>query len=291
MYVPYYFTVKLKKSLVCYIKKWYNVINIMCLYCTKERSYCMQRAYKGDWKSVLGIKVKVAVDRSAGMRQRIHCGVAHKLYYGYVGFITDDGGIQDVYILNFDGLKSSFNGVVCAVIERENCQRDKWVVVPECTEIYKPNIWYSVQTQEEKYSPKLHCYFEKSCGSVIYTTQGDIKKYLLVENISGHIGFPKGHVEFFETEIQTATREVFEEINMRVQLDDSFRSEYHHTLKYGIKKTDVYFSGQIKLRKAFLLQQQEILSSFLLPFDDALKTLNRPQDMLVLLEHAQRFGK
>ena len=98
-------------------------------------------------------------------------------------------------------------------------------------------------------------------------------------------------MEFFETEIQTATREVFEEINMRVQLDDSFRSEYHHTLNYGIKKTDVYFSGQIKLRKAFLLQQQEILSSFLLPFDDALKTLNRPQDMLVLLEHAQRFGK
>lgn len=253
--------------------------------------FYMQIAKKGDWKSVLGIKVKVAVDRSAGMRQRIHSGVAHKLYYGYVGFITDDGGIQDVYILNFDGLKSSFNGVVCAVIEHQDCERDKWVVVPEGTQIYKPDIWYSIQTQEEKYSPKLHCYFEKSCGGVIYTVQNDVKKYLLIENVSGHIGFPKGHVESFETEIETATREVFEEINMRVKLDENFRSEYHHTLKNGIKKTDVYFSGQIKLHKAFLLQQEEVLASFLLPFDDALRKLNRPQDMIVLLEHAQTFGK
>jgi len=251
----------------------------------------MQRAVKGDWKSVLGIKVKVAVDRSAGMRQRIHCGQAHKLYYGYVGFITDDGGIQDVYILNFDGLQSSFNGIVCAVIERENCDRDKWVVIPEDTEIYKPDIWYSVQTQEEKYSPKLHCYFEKSCGAIIYTIQDDVKKYLLVENVSNHIGFPKGHIEFSETELQTATREVFEETNIKVTLNELFRSEYHHTLKNGAKKTDVYFSGQIKLNKSFILQQEELLSSFLLPFDEAMKKLNRPQDMLVLLEHAQMFGK
>lgn len=251
----------------------------------------MQKVAKGDWKSVLGIKVKVVVDRSAGMRQRIHCGVAHKLYYGYVGFITDDGGLQDVYILNFDGLKPSFDGVVCAVIERKNSNRDKWVIIPEGTELYEPDIWYSVQTQEEKYSPTLHCFYEKSCGGVLYTVQHNIKKYLLIENISGHIGFPKGHVEFFETERQTATREIFEETHMKVTLDDNFRSAYQHTLKNGILKTDVYFSGKVRLNKSFTLKRDEILSGYFLTFNEAIKKLNRPQDIIVLLEHAEMFGK
>jgi 8-oxo-dGTP pyrophosphatase MutT (NUDIX family) len=251
----------------------------------------MQKVTKGDWQSVLGIKVKVAVDRSAGMRQRMHQGNVHKLYYGYVGFITDDGGLQDVYILNYDGLQSSFDGIVCAVVERQNSTRDKWVVIPYGTEIYEPEIWYSIQSQEEKYTPTLHCYFEKSCGSVLYTVHKNIKKYLLIENISGHIGFPKGHVESFETELETATREVFEETNLKVTLDDTFRSVYHHTLKNGIVKTDVYFSGKVRLNKSFMLKHGEILSGYLLPFDEAIKKLNRPQDILVLMEHAERFGK
>ncbi|MGN1412418.1 MAG: NUDIX domain-containing protein [Oscillospiraceae bacterium] len=251
----------------------------------------MQRALKGDWQSVLGIKVKVAVDKSAGMRQRIHSGQVHKLYYGYVGFITDDGGVQDVYILNFDGSVPAFDGIVCAVVERKNCERDKWVVIPEGTKIYEPEIWFSIQNQEEKFSPKLHCYFEKSCGSVIYTIQEGIKKYLLVENISGHIGFPKGHIEFAEDERQTAIREVYEEIHLRVSLDANFRSEYHHTLKNGAKKTDVYFSSKVFFPKSFSYQQEELLDTFLLPFNEAIKKLNRPQDMIVLLEHAEAFGK
>ncbi len=251
----------------------------------------MQKVAKGDWKSVLGIKVKVAVDKTAGMRQRIHSGKAHKLYYGYVGFIAEDGGIQDVYILNYDGSKPSFNGVVCAVIERSNCKRDKWVVIPEGTEIYEPEIWYSVESQEEKYSPKVHCYYEKSCGGVLYTVQNNIKKYILIENISGHIGFPKGHIEFFETEIETATREIFEETNLKVTFDENFRSEYRHTLSSGAIKTDVYFSGKVRLNKSFTLKHDEILSGYILPFDKAIQKLNRPQDIVVLLEHAEMFGK
>lgn len=251
----------------------------------------MQRAIKGDWQGVLGIQIKVAVDKSAGMRQRIHSGLVHTLYYGYVGFITDDGGVQDVYILNFDGSTPTFDGIVCAVIERKNCGRDKWVVIPKDTKIYEPDIWFSVQSQEEKYSPKIHCYFEKSCGSVVYTIQGGEKKYLLVENISGHIGFPKGHMEFAENERQTAMREVLEETHLKVTLDNKFRSEYNHTLKYGIKKTDVYFSSKIFFPKSFSYQKEELLNTFLLPFNEAIRKLNRPQDMIVLLEHAEMFGK
>ena len=251
----------------------------------------MQRANKGDWKSILGIKVHVIVDKSVGMRQRIHLGQAYKLYYGYVGFITDDGGLQDVYILNFNGSEQCFTGTVCAVIERNGCTRDKWVVVPEGTQAYKPEIWYSIQSQEEKYSPKIHCYYEKSCGSVLYTIKDDIKHYLLIENVSGHIGFPKGHIEFGETEEDTAIREVYEETRIKTTTNPCFRSQYYHRLRSGVIKTDVYFSSKFNLYKSFFLKQDEIKSSFLVPFNKAIKTLNRPQDMLVLLEHSQTFGK
>jgi 8-oxo-dGTP pyrophosphatase MutT (NUDIX family) len=226
-----------------------------------------------------------------GMRQRIYQGTSYKLYYGYVGFVTDDGGVQDVYILNFDGSVPAFDGVVCAVIERKNCTRDKWVVIPEGTTAYEPDILYSIQNQEGKYSYKMHCYFEKSCGSVIYALQGGVRKYLLVENVSGHIGFPKGHIEFAESEKDTAIREVLEETNLKIVLDNDFRSEYTHTIKNGAKKTDVYFSSRVYFSKSFSYRREEILNIFLLPFDQALKKLNRPQDMIVLLEHSLRFGK
>ena len=51
---------------------------------------------------------------------------------------------------------------------------------------------------------------EKSCGCIII----DNGKVLLVKQTAGHWGFPKGHVETNETEIETAIRETKEETNL-----------------------------------------------------------------------------
>ena len=45
---------------------------------------------------------------------------------------------------------------------------------------------------------------EKSCGCIII----EDKKVLLIKQTNGIWGFPKGHVEKNETELQTAEREV-----------------------------------------------------------------------------------
>ena len=42
--------------------------------------------------------------------------------------------------------------------------------------------------------------YEKSCGAVVYTVRDGTFLYLLIRNRSGHIGFPKGHVELGEDE-------------------------------------------------------------------------------------------
>ena len=46
--------------------------------------------------------------------------------------------------------------------------------------------------------------FEKLCGAVTYCRENGIIKYILIKNLSGHIGFPKGHSENGESEQQTA---------------------------------------------------------------------------------------
>ena len=54
---------------------------------------------------------------------------------------------------------------------------------------------------------------EKSCGCIII----EDKKVLLIKQTNGVWGFPKGHVEENETELQTAEREVKEETGLDIK--------------------------------------------------------------------------
>ena len=45
--------------------------------------------------------------------------------------------------------------------------------------------------------------YEKSCGAVVFTKVNNCIKYLLIQNLNGIYGFPKGHVEDGESEMQT----------------------------------------------------------------------------------------
>ena len=56
---------------------------------------------------------------------------------------------------------------------------------------------------------------EKACGCIIIEN-GQV---LLIQQTEGHWGFPKGHVEEGETELETAIREVKEETNLDVEVD------------------------------------------------------------------------
>ena len=58
--------------------------------------------------------------------------------------------------------------------------------------------------------------YEKSCGAIIF----DKDKILVIQQKEGHWGFPKGHVEEGETEVETAIREIKEETNLDVNEDD-----------------------------------------------------------------------
>ena len=56
----------------------------------------------------------------------------------------------------------------------------------------------------------------KSCGCIIFENN----KVLLIQQKKGNWGFPKGRVEKNETECETAIREVKEEANIDVIIED-----------------------------------------------------------------------
>ena len=58
---------------------------------------------------------------------------------------------------------------------------------------------------------------EKSCGAIVFRKfHGNVEILLIKHANGGHWSFPKGHVEEGETEVETATREIFEETGISV---------------------------------------------------------------------------
>ena len=119
--------------------------------------------------------------------------------------------------------------------------------------------------------------YEKSCGAVIF--DGD--KILVSQQVKGHWGFPKGHVEEGETEVQTAVREIKEETNLDVQIDESKRFVERYSPEEGVEKDVVFFVAQ-KIGGEIKVQEEEVKDTkWLLP-QDAMEILTYESSKRIL---------
>ena len=82
---------------------------------------------------------------------------------------------------------------------------------------------------------------EKSCGAIIYNSNQEV---LIVKHNAGHWDFPKGHIENGETEEQTAIREVKEETNIDIIINNKYRYTTSYSPKENVMKEVVYFLAQ-----------------------------------------------
>ncbi len=88
---------------------------------------------------------------------------------------------------------------------------------------------------------------EKSCGAIVFTRENGIRKYVIIRGTGmyqGFCGFPKGHMEEGETEIETAIRETREETNIESYVTSEKRYSISYPIKNGIPKEVVYFVGK-----------------------------------------------
>ena len=187
---------------------------------------------------------------------------------------------KTAYILSETGVGEF---TAAAVIGTE-AGEEKLVLVP--AELYGKEACYEcniVHALGELFSEndRLFPKFEKTSGAVMYTEKEGERSYLLIKNERGHIGFPKGHIEYGETELMNAKREVFEETGLPFSPAEGFRREYTFTTLEDTIKTGVFFLSHYDYRPP-KIQQEEVLEDWLLPYEKALELLNFPQDREIL---------
>ena len=105
---------------------------------------------------------------------------------------------------------------------------------------------------------------EKSCGCIVI----DHHQVLLIQQVQGHIGFPKGHVEAGESEQETAIRETREETNLEVQIIGDNRYQEQYSPEEGIVKDVVYFLAQ-KVGGVEKRQEEEVSKIMWVDLEDA----------------------
>lgn len=194
--------------------------------------------------------------------------------------------------LSDDELAITFRPLEEGKRELEFIAIDEFKILSEQnTEIYEPYIVKAIEAYTGENIIECECLYEKTCGAVIHAVHDGQTKYFLVENAdSKHVGFPKGHVEFGETEIETAIREVLEETQINVVPDGEFRYEYTFTAPSNARKRAVYFEAEYDYKPAEV-QKSEVSDSWFLPFEEAMQHLNYEQDRNILREADEHIKK
>ncbi len=184
------------------------------------------------------------------------------------------------YIVGEDHPVQTFTGRVAATVHAPKSE-ERLVVVPKGRIMYEPEIEHTLRLQAADPSVTYSCSHEKSCGAVLYTKVDGERRYLLIKNRSLHAGFPKGHVEYGESEMETVRREILEETGLDVEVVDGFRHSYDYKVRFFINKTAVYFLAYFG-DQTIVPQEGEVLDYWIVPLEEGLEHLGFEQDRKIL---------
>ncbi len=211
------------------------------------------------------------------------------LYSGY----AEGKGMAGInaYIISKKPVGDTMTGIVTAVLTLSDGTQ-RVVVAPKNEIMYEPEIMERLSTLRQIKIEKISCLYEKSCGAVILyedKASGDTK-ILLVKNHNGRFySFPKGHVELYENEKETAIREVKEETNLDVKILDGFREISDYCPFGNIRKRVVFFLA-IAGNDNIKIQESEIDSYQWVSLDKADTVCTYDNDKRVI-EKVRRYLK
>ena len=110
---------------------------------------------------------------------------------------------------------------------------------------------------------------EKSCGCIIIKNN---QVLLVYEKNRNFWGFPKGHMEEGENEIETALREVKEEVGLDVEINSNKKYTLNYIINNEIDKTTVLYIAK-PINENIVMQESEIENIKWCDFNEALNTL------------------
>ena len=238
-------------------------------------------------RTYMGKAVEVMIDRPIGFVHHTKGVTLHyTVNYGYLPGVTGgDGEEQDVYVLGVDTPLERFTGRIIGAIRRRDDNEDKLVAAPIGMDFHQGQIAEAVEFVEKYFDSRIDALVRRSCGVIPYRKTPDGIRYLLLLQINGFWSFPKGHMEPFESEQETALRELKEETGLTAVLHPEFREMVTYPMSGGHTKQVVVFPG--KVSGDIKLQTSEAVKYRWVTRTEA-KTLLHP-DFSGILDRVQQY--
>ena len=231
---------------------------------------------------MLGKYVRVRVERPMGWHD-VETGTVYRLNYGSVESGLDPRSpVKGAYIMGVTHPVRNFEGRVIAVIKLPDRQGIYIVVSPKSKKYIVNDIKRAVSFMYKDGEYTIDCLYERSCGAVVFRFINGERRFLLIKNKrSCHWGFPKGHVENDETDEETAKREVLEETGIHIKIFPGFKHKSEYTIRGRIEKSVLIFLATTDDTQT-VIQPEEIEDYIWLGYDNAISTLNYPNDKDIL---------
>ncbi len=230
---------------------------------------------------MLGKLIRVNVTDAVGTA--MPNGKRYTLNHGVpIGKFRFTSPVSGVIILGIDNPVKHFDGRVIATLRFKDTDELKLIAAPKSKRYINWEIIHAIESFTDGRNYVLDCYYEKSCGAIVYRNIGGVIRYLLIKNRrSSNWSFPKGHIEDGESLEQTAKREVKEEAGINIEIIPGFMSKSQYTVQNKIQKTVHIFVASTKDEQT-RIQYEEIEDYIWLPFESAQNHLKFENDISIL---------
>ena len=144
---------------------------------------------------MLGKLVRVCITDPVG--SPLSDNKTYKLNRGKpIGKFKTSSPISGVLILGIDNPVKHFDGRVIAILKFRDNGEQKLIASPKSKRFINWEIDAAVKFYTEGRPYSIECYYERSCGAVVFRKINEDYRYLLIRNRrSSNWSFPKGHVE------------------------------------------------------------------------------------------------
>ena len=226
----------------------------------EEREYLTGAQREALIRQYLGKTVEIIIDRPIGYVHHVKGITLHyTVNYGYLpGVLGGDGEEQDVYVLGVSEPLERFTGTIIGAIRRKDDFEDKLVAAPAGMVFTQAEIAEAVHFVEKYFDSTVDSLVRRSCGVIPYRMGAKEPEFLLVLQRNNCWSIPKGHMEAFESEQETALRELSEETGLTATLREDFRDMVEYPMENGCLKQVVLFlgesSGEVTLEPGELLE-------------------------------------